>query len=306
MFWHATRSLPSGRPRTSIVSRPPAPPEAPGRDPPCRGVDHEDDEQRRQDSEDRCEPDASAPDRARRQRGERGAGATGAATDHQRFEGRAVGAVRASARRYQKMSRGDRGQTTAARAAAPPETAVNAAARSPAGQQGLRPSVRVRTQGPERLPLVPWPARSRTWLRCRYSVSGTHQPQASHSSAPLTLICLHANAPCEPENRGTMRRTSILALPLLAALTAVFVCGIGVSGAGAATVTRYQQNAAQLTYTGTWPVGSATAASGGSYRYANTSGRKVTATFNGTRWPGYPRKARPTASPRSRWMAAPR
>ena len=69
-----------------------------------------------------------------------------------------------------------------------------------------------------------------------------------------------------------MRRTPILTLLLLVVLTVVFVLGTGVDGAAAATVTRYQQNAAQLTYTGTWSVGSATAASGGSYRYANASG----------------------------------
>ena len=79
-----------------------------------------------------------------------------------------------------------------------------------------------------------------------------------------------------------MRRTPIVTLLLLVVLTVVFVFGTGVDGAAAATVTRYQQNAAQLTYIGTWSVGSATAASGGSYRYANASGMAVTATFNGT------------------------
>jgi hypothetical protein len=78
-----------------------------------------------------------------------------------------------------------------------------------------------------------------------------------------------------------MKRTSIPALLLLVALTVVFVFGTGSDGAAAASVTRYQQNAAQLTYTGTWSVGSAATASGGSYRYANASGMAVTATFNG-------------------------
>jgi hypothetical protein len=78
-----------------------------------------------------------------------------------------------------------------------------------------------------------------------------------------------------------MRRTAALAVLLVLLLTVAFTLGSG-SEAGAATITRYQQNAAQLTYSGTWTVGSATAASSGSYRYANTSGMAVTATFKGT------------------------
>jgi hypothetical protein len=79
-----------------------------------------------------------------------------------------------------------------------------------------------------------------------------------------------------------MRRTAILAPLLLVALTLVLVFGMGAGGANAVTVTRYQQNASQLAYAGTWTVSSATAASGGSFRYANASGMSVTATFNGT------------------------
>jgi Peptidase family M28 len=79
-----------------------------------------------------------------------------------------------------------------------------------------------------------------------------------------------------------MRRIAIVAPLLLVTLTIVFVFGIGVGGASAATLTRYQQNASQLTYGGTWTVVSSTAASGGSYRYANASGMSVTAAFNGT------------------------
>ena len=78
-----------------------------------------------------------------------------------------------------------------------------------------------------------------------------------------------------------MRRIAVIAA-LLIALTLVFVFGAGTGGANAATVTRYQQNAAQLTYIGAWTVSSATAASGGSFRYANASGMSMTATFNGT------------------------
>ncbi len=79
-----------------------------------------------------------------------------------------------------------------------------------------------------------------------------------------------------------MKRTLIFAPLLLIALTIVILFGIGVPGASAATVTRYQQNASQLSYSGTWTVSSATAASGGSFRYANASGASVTATFDGT------------------------
>ena len=79
-----------------------------------------------------------------------------------------------------------------------------------------------------------------------------------------------------------MRRIAIITPLLLVTLTLVFVFGIGVGGASAATLTRYQQNASQLTYAGTWTVASATAASGGSYRWANSSGMSVTATFSGT------------------------
>ena len=77
-----------------------------------------------------------------------------------------------------------------------------------------------------------------------------------------------------------MKKTIILAL-LLFALTTVFVVGSG-DRADAATVTRYQQNAAGLSYTGTWTVSSTSLASGGSFRFANASGTSVTATFNGT------------------------
>jgi hypothetical protein len=79
-----------------------------------------------------------------------------------------------------------------------------------------------------------------------------------------------------------MRRIAILAPLSLVVLTLLLVLGIGVGGASAATLTRYEQNASQLTYSGTWTVGSATAASSGSYRYANSSGKSVTAAFKGT------------------------
>ena len=79
-----------------------------------------------------------------------------------------------------------------------------------------------------------------------------------------------------------MRRTVILAPLLLMTLTIALVLGMGAGAASAASLTRYEQNASQLTYAGTWTVGSATAASGGSYRYANASGTAVTATFSGT------------------------
>jgi hypothetical protein len=77
-----------------------------------------------------------------------------------------------------------------------------------------------------------------------------------------------------------MKKWIILAL-LLFALTIVLVVGIG-DRADAATVTRYQQNAAGLSYTGTWTVSSTSLASGGSFRFANASGASVTTTFNGT------------------------
>jgi Peptidase family M28 len=79
-----------------------------------------------------------------------------------------------------------------------------------------------------------------------------------------------------------MKRTLVFTPLLLVVLTVVFLFGIGVPAASAATVTRYQQNTSQLSYSGTWRVSSATAASGGSFRYANASGASVTATFNGT------------------------
>jgi hypothetical protein len=47
------------------------------------------------------------------------------------------------------------------------------------------------------------------------------------------------------------------------------------------SVTRYQQPDSRLAYVGSWTVASATAASGGSYRYIKTAG-SVTVKFNGT------------------------
>jgi hypothetical protein len=79
-----------------------------------------------------------------------------------------------------------------------------------------------------------------------------------------------------------MKRTFVFAPLLLVALTILFIFGIGAAAVSAATVTRYQQNTSQLSYSGTWSVSSAAAASGGSFRYANASGASVTATFNGT------------------------
>jgi hypothetical protein len=78
-----------------------------------------------------------------------------------------------------------------------------------------------------------------------------------------------------------MRRIATITPVLLVTLTVVFLFGI-TGAASAATLTRYQQNASQLTYSGTWTVASATAASSGSYRWANSSGLSVTATFSGT------------------------
>jgi len=46
--------------------------------------------------------------------------------------------------------------------------------------------------------------------------------------------------------------------------------------------TRYQQDAAGLSYAGTWATFTTSGPSGGSYRRANTSGAKVTITFDGT------------------------
>jgi N-acetylmuramoyl-L-alanine amidase len=45
---------------------------------------------------------------------------------------------------------------------------------------------------------------------------------------------------------------------------------------------RYEQGNAQLAYSGAWTVGSEASASGGTFRYADTSGASVTATFTGT------------------------
>ena len=45
---------------------------------------------------------------------------------------------------------------------------------------------------------------------------------------------------------------------------------------------RYEQGDTRLAYTGAWTVGSSASDSGGSFRYANTAGSAVTATFTGT------------------------
>ncbi len=79
-----------------------------------------------------------------------------------------------------------------------------------------------------------------------------------------------------------MKRTRIFAPLLLVALAVFFLLSIGAAGASGATVTRYQQNTSQFSYSGTWTVSSAAAASGGSFRYANASGASATVTFNGT------------------------
>ena len=47
------------------------------------------------------------------------------------------------------------------------------------------------------------------------------------------------------------------------------------------SLNRYQQNDSNLAYSGSWAVGSASAASGGSYRYINSAG-SCTVSFNGT------------------------
>jgi hypothetical protein len=76
-----------------------------------------------------------------------------------------------------------------------------------------------------------------------------------------------------------MRRTAAL---LFAVTTLLALFALGGGSAEATTLTRYQQNAGQLAYSGTWTVGSAAAASNGSYRYAKTAGSSVTVTFKGT------------------------
>jgi SpoIID/LytB domain protein len=48
------------------------------------------------------------------------------------------------------------------------------------------------------------------------------------------------------------------------------------------SLNRYEQNDTNLAYTGTWTVQSATSASGGSFRYADTSGSSCTVSFDGT------------------------
>jgi len=48
------------------------------------------------------------------------------------------------------------------------------------------------------------------------------------------------------------------------------------------SLNRYEQNDTNLVYAGTWTAGSATAASGGSFRYSNTSEASCTVSFNGT------------------------
>jgi hypothetical protein len=50
--------------------------------------------------------------------------------------------------------------------------------------------------------------------------------------------------------------------------------------------TRYEQTDSRLAYTGTWSTASSSSYSGGSHRYANSSGASVTVTFSGTslRW----------------------
>jgi N-acetylmuramoyl-L-alanine amidase len=50
----------------------------------------------------------------------------------------------------------------------------------------------------------------------------------------------------------------------------------------APTTTRYEQTSTAFLYTGTWTLSSVTSASGGSFRYINTSGGSVTIPFNGT------------------------
>ena len=48
------------------------------------------------------------------------------------------------------------------------------------------------------------------------------------------------------------------------------------------SLNRYQQGDANLVYTNAWTVQSATGATGGSFRYVNTSGSSCTVSFNGT------------------------
>jgi Peptidase family M28 len=79
-----------------------------------------------------------------------------------------------------------------------------------------------------------------------------------------------------------MKKTFILVPLFLATLVVGLFLGFGVGVADAATVTRYQQTDLRLQYTGTWSTSSTSLASGGSFRYTNTRGSSVSATFNGT------------------------
>ncbi len=79
-----------------------------------------------------------------------------------------------------------------------------------------------------------------------------------------------------------MRRRATLIPLLMAALAAVLSLGIGWDSAAAATVTRYEQGAAQLARSGTWTTVTSTSASGGSYTRADAPGAVVSATFKGT------------------------
>jgi beta-N-acetylhexosaminidase len=76
-------------------------------------------------------------------------------------------------------------------------------------------------------------------------------------------------------------RAFVVALTLIIVVGAALVLTVH-SPASAATVTRYQQDNSALVYSGTWTTSSTSSASGGSFRYANSSGSSVTVYFNGT------------------------
>jgi hypothetical protein len=79
-----------------------------------------------------------------------------------------------------------------------------------------------------------------------------------------------------------MKRSLIFAPLLLVSLTVVAVFGIGVGGAGAATVTRYEQTDSRIAYTGAWTDFSRATASDRSYGRSSSSGASATVTFEGT------------------------
>jgi beta-N-acetylhexosaminidase len=85
----------------------------------------------------------------------------------------------------------------------------------------------------------------------------------------------------EPASRPSRSSVSLV-VPTVLGLVCAFVFLVSSGVATAAASTLYQQNSSMLIYSGTWTASSSTPASGGSFRYANTSGSSMTAYFNGT------------------------